>query len=45
MQYVFVPMTRAYAREIVESWKYEEPYSIYDYANEADHMRIAKPGE
>ena len=38
MKYAFVSLTRAYAREIVESWKYEEPYSIDDYANEAVHM-------
>jgi ribosomal-protein-alanine N-acetyltransferase len=38
MDYTFVPMNKAYATEIVETWKYENEYAIYDYANEADHM-------
>ena len=38
MNYSFVPMNRAYASTIVDTWKYEQEYSIYDYANEADHM-------
>lgn len=38
MNYSFVPMNRAYASTIVDTWKYEKEYSIYDYANEADHM-------
>jgi [ribosomal protein S18]-alanine N-acetyltransferase len=38
MDYSFVPMTRGYASTIVETWKYEDEYSIYDYSNEADHM-------
>jgi ribosomal-protein-alanine N-acetyltransferase len=38
MSYTFVPMNRAYAAEIVDTWKYESEYSIYDYSNEADHM-------
>ena len=38
MNYTFVPMDKAYASEIVETWKYEDEYSIYDYSNEADHM-------
>ena len=36
--YNFVPMNRKYASTIVETWKYENEYSIYDYSNEADHM-------
>ena len=38
MNYIFVPMNREYAATIVDTWKYEQEYSIYDYANEADHM-------
>ena len=38
MKYRFVPMTSEYARTIVDSWRYGGEYSIYDYANEADHM-------
>jgi [ribosomal protein S18]-alanine N-acetyltransferase len=38
MDYTFVSMTREYALRITENWKYEAEYSIYDYANEADHM-------
>ena len=36
--YNFVPMNREYAFMIVDTWKYENEYSIYDYSNEADHM-------
>lgn len=36
--YTFVPMNRKYATTIVDTWKYEKEYSIYDYSNEADHM-------
>lgn len=36
--YNFVPMNREYAFTIVDTWKYENEYSIYDYSNEADHM-------
>jgi len=38
MNYTFVPMNEAYASEIVNTWKYENEYAIYDYSNEADHM-------
>jgi [ribosomal protein S18]-alanine N-acetyltransferase len=38
MNYTFVPMNEGYATEIVETWKYENEYSIYDYSNEAEHM-------
>lgn len=31
-------MNRKYASTIVDTWKYEKEYSIYDYSNEADHM-------
>lgn len=32
LPYRFVPMTGAYAREIFETWHYDEPYGFYDYA-------------
>ena len=38
MNYRFVPMNQEYASTIVETWKYEKEYSIYDYSNEAEHM-------
>lgn len=38
MNYTFVPMDEVYASEIVNTWKYENEYAIYDYSNEADHM-------
>lgn len=38
MKFTFVPMNREYASVIVDTWKYEGDYSIYDYINEADHM-------
>lgn len=38
MKYTFVPMNQEYASTIVNTWKYENDYSIYDYSNEADHM-------
>ena len=38
MNYAFVPMNKAYATIIVDTWKYQNEYSIYDYVNEADHM-------
>ncbi len=37
-QYIFVPMNKEYASTIVDTWKYENEYAIYDYINEADHM-------
>jgi len=38
MTYTFVPMNHEFANTIVNTWKYENEYSIYDYSNEADHM-------
>ena len=38
MNYTFVPMNKEYAATIVDTWKYEDEYSIYDYSNEAEHM-------
>ena len=38
MTYTFVPMNHEFAAMIVNTWKYENEYSIYDYSNEADHM-------
>ena len=42
MKYTFVPMNEAYATEIVNTWKYENEYAIYDYINEAEHMLDAE---
>lgn len=36
MKFTFVPMKEEYAREMLESWKYEGEYSIYNYINEKD---------
>ncbi len=38
MKYNFIPMNQEYANEIVAHWKYDGEYSVYDYANEADHI-------
>lgn len=38
MKFDFVPMNKEYASVIVDTWKYEGEYSIYDYSNESDHM-------
>lgn len=38
MNYVFAPMNKEYAQTIVDTWKYNGDYSIYDYSNEAEHM-------
>jgi ribosomal-protein-alanine N-acetyltransferase len=38
MHYIFAAMTQEYAAHMVKTWKYEGEYSIYDYANEANHM-------
>lgn len=38
MNYTFVPMTQEYASVIVEQWKYDGDFSIYDYENEAEHI-------
>ena len=38
MIYTFVPMTEAYATEIVTHWVYGGDYAIHDYAHETDHM-------
>jgi ribosomal-protein-alanine N-acetyltransferase len=38
MNYTFVAMTQEYATTLVDTWKYENEYAIYDYANEADHI-------
>ncbi len=38
MEYIFIPMNQKYASTIVDTWKYEKEYSIYNYSNEADHM-------
>jgi ribosomal-protein-alanine N-acetyltransferase len=38
VEHKFVPMTAEHAHTIVEQWKYDGEYSIYDYSNEADHI-------
>lgn len=38
MDYFFVPMTAEFAGIIVNTWKYEGDYAIYDYVNEREHM-------
>ncbi len=38
MHYNFIPMTAEYANTIVDNWTYDGAYSIYDYANETEHM-------
>lgn len=42
MEFTFVPMNRDYASKIVDTWKYENEYAIYDYINEDGHMLDAK---
>ena len=42
MKYTFVPMNSEYATKIVNTWKYENEYAIYDYSNETDHMLEAE---
>jgi ribosomal-protein-alanine N-acetyltransferase len=42
MDYKFIPMNREIATRIVDTWKYEKEFSIYDYCNEADHMLDAE---
>ena len=38
MTYRFVPMTRAYAQVLVQEWRYEGEYAVYDYRHEASHI-------
>ncbi len=38
MNYIFVPMNKEYADQIVSQWKYQGEYSIYNYSNEAEHI-------
>ena len=42
MNYTFLPMTNAYATTLVDTWKYDNEYAIYDYVNEADHILDAE---
>ena len=42
MDYVFTPMNQEYATRIVDTWKYKNEFSIYDYSNEAGHMLDAE---
>jgi len=43
MRYIFVPMNGEYAAAIIDGWKYDGPYSLYDGSNEAEHLLDA-PG-
>ncbi|MDF2673447.1 MAG: N-acetyltransferase [Clostridiales bacterium] len=36
MKFIFVPMNEEYAEQMLECWKYEGEYSIYNYINEKD---------
>lgn len=36
MIFNFVPMTEEYAREMIDNWKYDGQYSIYNYENEEE---------
>lgn len=38
MIFKFVAMNKEYAREMINNWKYEGEYSIYDYINEAEWL-------
>lgn len=35
MKFNFVPMNETFAKEMIENWKYDNEYSIYDYSFEA----------
>lgn len=39
MHFQFVPMEEAYVEKMIAEWKYVGEYAIYDYCNEADHLR------
>jgi len=36
MKFSFVPMNENYARDMIDNWKYEGEYAIYDYINEEE---------
>jgi len=36
--YKFVSMNKEYANEMIENWKYEAKYNIYDYVNEKEDL-------
>ncbi len=38
MEFHFVPMSAEYAQHIVDTWRYEGEYAIYNYDREAGHM-------
>jgi len=38
MKFKFVPMNDNYAKTMINEWKYENEYSIYDYCNEAEDL-------
>ena len=40
MEYIFTPMNKEYANDIVSNWHYSDVYSFYDMAADADDLRI-----
>lgn len=38
MDFKFIAMNEEYAKEMINNWKYEALYSIYDYSNEAEYL-------
>lgn len=38
MKYKFVSMNKKHAREMINNWKYEGEYSVYDYCNEEESL-------
>lgn len=38
MKYEFVPMNEDYAGKMIDNWKYDGEYSVYDYSGEAEEL-------
>ncbi|WP_079425177.1 GNAT family N-acetyltransferase [Clostridium oryzae] len=38
MKFRIVPNNREYAQQMIDKWKYDGEYAIYDYANEAEEL-------
>ena len=38
MKFTFVPLNEVYSRIIVDSWKYEPPYDVFNYDKEEEVM-------
>ncbi|MCM1989004.1 GNAT family N-acetyltransferase [Oceanirhabdus seepicola] len=38
MKFKFVPMNLEYAQEMIQNWKYDGEYHIYDYKNEEEFL-------